>query len=983
MCYSKLLRDIETDTNLNLVDKLSDDSSVNIDDYCKYVENIHVNKTDYLSILHFNIRSLYRHLFELKIIAEHFKPDAILLCETFLHDNNVNKCNIPGYTMYTKNRSTGKGGGIAIYIKSCYQSEEITVDLPLIDCIENMHVKVNFNCSKLTNVILSEIYRVPNTNEEKFLDFFGQLKRAIENLTNNCIIGTDQNMDLLKINNKNVEKLFDIMYENELVPMITKPTRVTKSSATLIDQIYVSTNIYPKSQSEIILEDCSDHFPCLLKLPNRVKKIRESVTTKGRNMSDVNVAGLTTYLNNFHWQNLNMFDTETAFNEFMNVVTTGLDNYMPITEKKIKSDRVINEKWVTKGIMRANSKSQKLFVKWKRGECSEHTYKDYRNQLNTIKRNQKYQYFHTELQRNYGNVRKSWKVLNTLLGRESDKSSFPCVIESNKTKWTDVKDICNEFNSYFNSIGESCAKNIKKSHRTALSYMKNKPTSEFKFGKVSITQIKDIIVSLKPKQSAGHDDISNVLVKKVMNGLCMPLEILVNKSIETGTFPASLQIANVKPLYKGKGAKTLMTNYRPISLLPVFSKIFERAVYDQVYSYLQANDILNKHQFGFRPGHSCNDLILKFNTDMLNAMKKKFGLSIMCDLSKAFDSISRSTLFKKLEFYGIKHQALAWFHSYFGSRQQRVVAGHMQSELKPIDCGVGQGTILGPLVLIIMLNDLYSALKYCKVIGFADDTTIYHVYHNIVVLQARVKHDLRILIDWFMANKLSLNQNKTVFMFFSNNRVDAFDNIIVPNCEIKRESTTKLVGITIDEKLKFTQHVENIIHKCKMGTFNLKSLKRMVPKYVKIRIYYSFIYPHLQYCCESWGPCLSNTLVNKLQVLQNNCIRCIQNKGPKTSVKKCFKELGILTVCDIIKFNCCKIMYKIENNLGSECMSSLFMKKQHNYNTRNLNYGYNDKNIILETLLKHWNNISNSIKTCTSIDSFKTNLKKSLIAQYL
>ena len=295
--------------------------------------------------------------------------------------------------------------------------------------------------------------------------------------------------------------------------------------------------------------------------------------------------------------------------------------------------------------------------------------------------------------------------------------------------------------------------------------------------------------------------------------------------------------------------------------------------------------------------------------------------------------------------------------------------------------GIGQGTILGPLVFLIIINDIYSVSKYCTVIGFADDTTLYHVYHNLVTLHARVKHDFRVLIDWFRANKLSLNMKKTHCMLFSNKRDVDLTSINVEGNEITRVPCFKLLGVWIDDKLSWTQHLEKLTNKLKSGIHALKMTKNLLPVYVKKRLYYAFIDSHLNYCIDSWGSMLTDSKLNVLQKLQNNCIRIICKLKPTERVTSHLKKLRILNIRDKIKLAIGRFMYKHENNLLPSGLCNLFKKPTHNYGTRSkTNTCYvNIKDGLLKKGPNVWNSLPTEHRQKSSFKCFSNSLKNWLI----
>ena len=309
------------------------------------------------------------------------------------------------------------------------------------------------------------------------------------------------------------------------------------------------------------------------------------------------------------------------------------------------------------------------------------------------------------------------------------------------------------------------------------------PTDEVEIGR--------IIASLKPKTSCGHDGLNCKLIKQL---IAIPIYIIINKSLSSGTIPTSMKTAKVIPLFKSKD-KTSLGNYRPISLLPAFSKILEKCVYHRLYSFCTSYDILNPNQYGFRSGHSTIHAVTKLTADILASFdNNKDSLAVFLDLSKAFDTIDHDILIKKMNVYGIRGIALDWFKNYLTGRKQFVSYGSVSSEHCDINCGVPQGSVLGPLLFIIYTNDLPHALEKAKCILFADDTTVYLDSNNHLELRNDIESDLTRLDDWFRANKLSLNVLKTNFIMFHRKYRDqnmVYDTLSLGNQDISRVSATK------------------------------------------------------------------------------------------------------------------------------------------------------------------------------------------------
>ena len=397
-------------------------------------------------------------------------------------------------------------------------------------------------------------------------------------------------------------------------------------------------------------------------------------------------------------------------------------------------------------------------------------YVKYRQIFNKLKRIRKKNYY-TEIFYKYKNdIRKTWRTLNSISGRSNDKSSLndTFIINTNVTKYH--TDIANGFCKYFSEVGKTFAEKIplaKHSFDQHDQYLGQDQHGRSLFlSPTDPQEIKKILVSLKPKQSCGHDGISTSFLKSIKDNICEPLSILINKSMETGYVPNIFKTAKVIPIYKAKDAQEL-TNYRPVSLLPSISKILEKVIHKRLYTFLNSYNIFYASQYGFRPNHSTINAITEFTSYVMSSLdKQEHSLSAFLDLSKAFDTIDHTILLNKLSHYGVRGVALDWFRSYLSNRKQFVNYKDTKSDIRNVDCGVPQGSVLGPLLFIIYTNDLPRAIKYSKCILFADDTTLFYCTKHRNELYNNISMDLNALSDWFKANKLSLNVSKINYMTF-------------------------------------------------------------------------------------------------------------------------------------------------------------------------------------------------------------------------
>ena len=417
---------------------------------------------------------------------------------------------------------------------------------------------------------------------------------------------------------------------------------------------------------------------------------------------------------------------------------------------------------------------------------------------------------------------------------------------------------------------------------------------------ISEEEILDIIKSL-PKKGTGPASIPLNLLKMVADIVVFPLCHIINCSFVTGIFPNILKVAKVIPLHKG-GSTEDLNNFRPISLLSIFDKLIEKIMHNRLYAFLEDNNVLYEKQFGFRKNNSTIYALMEITERIKESIDTgKFGCGIFIDLKKAFDTVNHKILITKLEHYGVRGIPLKWFESYLTDRKQYVFYNGVSSDVKKISCGVPQGSVLGPLLFLLYINDLPNISKKLGFYLFADDTNIYYEAKNLPVLENVVNEELRQLSLWLNVNRLALNISKTNFVIFHTSKKKLPFNVTLKlnRKAILQKGHIKYLGITVDEHLNWKEHILNVSKKISRNAGILCKLRNYVNLKLLKTIYYSLIYSYIVYGIQVWGSA-GLSLLDKILIVQNRAVRIMTNNyhyacgGPLESSTPLFKELKIL-----------------------------------------------------------------------------------------
>ena len=889
-----------------------------------------VKKLQNINVLHLNMRSFLKNYDSLVMLLNDLQERGVIvhviaLCETFLNGLNMTTAKLENYKELHRCRENRLGGGISIFVHDRVKLIRV-IDSPFNDNFESLLIEVSLNGNMF---MLSEIYRPPNSDDTRFSEGLDEILTLVEKCKISFICG-DFNYDLLKMHiHKPTEAFFGCLLDHNHAPYISKPTRVTYSSSTLIDNIFVKTPHLNKSLSYILIDGMSDHFPCFLSLELCAKrKSYPPVTFERRKITDDSLLKIQQDLLFHDWEILYDMSTDTSYEYLTSTITAVLDRHSPKKVIKIHADERFVEPWLTVSIKKCNQKCRKLCAKAKRtGLPTDHdTYVGYRNALRRVKVIEKRNYYHNLFQKIGKNAKLLWNVVNCLVRKTQNKSDITELLYDGKVV-TGEQEICNTLNEHFVKAGLNVQTTIKNSNVSGVSLSAiPRINKQLKFRHVTESHICKIISNMKPKTSSGHDEISNNLLKNIISVINVPLCLIINKSLDSGIFPDLMKLAKVIPLHKG-GESQIPDNYHPISLLPVFSKILEKVVYEQVVTHLELHNILYSKQFGFRKNHSTIDAITTLMGEILNGFEKNFmTLSIFIDLHKAFDTVSHSLLLKKLDLLGIRGCELTWFENYLSNRKQFVsTSSNCKSDLQTVSIGVPQGSLLGVLIFQLFINDIYRILRFCSCILYADDTTFYVVGKSLKFLRAKMNSDLCAVSSWLTSNKLKLNVSKTKCVLFNKEGLDPDPGISVNNEFVKSVSSFKFLGIILDLELNFESHYSALYNKLMSASYLIRSLSRTLPIECVRTLYFAYFHSHLTYGMNLWFPLISKMKQETLFKIQKRILRSIMRVGYRDHCMPLYKRLQILTLYDQLKFENLKQMYKLDRDLLPVPMKNMYV----------------------------------------------------------
>lgn len=874
-----------------------------------------VDKADYTNMLYFNIRSLRNKIVDVDTFSNNISTNIglIALTETWLNVFENQSMQISGFTGFHSNRTNANYGGCSLFVKNNLSCTVLHEE----DFENNNFLVVKIHNYNITIIV---VYKQPSSNT---INFINKFESIISNYRRNLIVG-DFNMNLLN----------DDSDTNKFVQMLTCnghgilnkidsafATRVS-DTVSIIDLVIVNDF---KIKYEFYLGDTSlsDHRYILFRFFSVKDRLNDNVLLYKEvvDYDSIEKSGL-----------LRNLDSLQNFNDLIMKISSLIRNNTK--QIPIKQNRIGNLPWINKEIL-YTMKQRERFYRYKRKYpsdeyiCSQYLF--YVNKVKILIYTSRNNYYSTLFNNCLTKPKELWRNLSKMIfGRASKNSAINLKVDGILTE--NKQEIAKLFNEHFtNSITEITTK-LPPPDETFFQGTPYEIIYQFQLPSVTATYIKDIILSLKRNCSNGYDKISTRFIQKYAIEFSPCISRLINNSTKSFSYPNPLKISKTIPIPKDGCALSIM-NYRPVSVMTIFTKIFDKVLNIALIEFLNNNDIISSKQFGFC--QQSNTLAACLNLTNLLAKSrenKRYTIALFLDLKKAFDTVNHKILIWKLKQLKFGQGEINFFKSYLEHRQQYVDIDGVKSKYSKLSTGVVQGSVMGPTLFKIFINDLFLLNTHGIMQMFADDIVLIYEGDDLCTTINLMQNDLDSFYLWFSKNSLILNAEKSKYIIFGEGK--STEQLVKVNYDgrvLEKVSSYLYLGLQIDDKLKWNLHVNRVKSKILPYVFALNRTKTFLPKSVLKLLYNSYVISQITYLNSIWSNAPQYKL-NELFLIQKRAVKSILNVPIRTPTNSIFQEFLPLEL--IVKKELLLVAFKIINNLIKHNSAITQISETHTHFTR-------------------------------------------------
>ena len=924
---------------------------------------------------------------------------------------DVNCLEVEGYKLVVKTRKYSQGGGVGFYLNSSLNFDVLDkLSFFEENVYESLCIKVEIESGK--KVLFVSLYR-PNSHKSltplnqalRFFDILSSHFDELESLNLPIYFLSDSNINLLDLKKDIPKEYFNLLLAHGFMHLITKATRVYNGSKTLIDHIFTNS-LSHKLRPFINIDSCSDHFMTVFEI-SRKEKAQVKNCKEIRAFSEANIDTFQRALLAYSWNDiLALENVDLAYDNFFEIFKCFFELCFPLIKVRVNKNIHPKQPFMSHGLLVSRKTKLGLakVAKFNPSEDNKKKYTSYRNMYNKLIGSAKKLHYEKKLHRVSKDPKKVWETLKEILNLKGSNKSVSKLEVGNKTFVEEV-DIANSFNEYFASIGADSVRNIPPSDKSFSDFLPASNTDSMFISPLSSLEVIDILSAFKSKKSCDINGISASLLKRVRYQIATPLAHIINLSFESGIFPKSMKTSKTIPVFKNSDccpppSPLLMTNYRPISQVDRFSTVLEKAMSRRLLIFLHNSDFFYDNQFGFLNGRSTAHAIIKtLNFIAENLNNKKLVAGVFLDVSKAFDSINHDILISKLENAGIRGVCLDWFRSFITDRFQKVKIGDSFSEFFAlITLGVLQGSILGAILFLVFINDLYRACGPLFLIKYADDTSALAAESSVVELTSTIERGLDKISEWFKANKLALNIDKTKIMTFcAPNMQLPIINILGQQIKrVTKDSTPpyiRMLGFLIDENLNFQEYANKTLIKISKGLFALSRVKNILNEKNLLLLYLSLVHSHLVYSAPVLAS-LNAAFIKRIFLKQKRALRIVYGGKYNCHTAPIFKKYNILPYPELLKFACLKFVWEFKCNKLPSTFSNAFCDANpaapnHGYNLRVSNDFFvpiclnkTIERLPLFNYPRSWNQLDDSFKMSNRLDEILNEIKEDLMYKF-